>query len=119
MAESPTTKELELRLEALDRLTTQLFAERDHATRLALENLEKRLGALNEIRAMAADQGNKLLPRDEYRVQHGELERRITTLESWEDKTEGKGLGLAAGWFYLVGLVGAIGVVWGVVMKYL
>jgi hypothetical protein len=56
---SPTTRELRLQIEALDRLAVTAFTERDKALRLAMDSINERLKLLNEFRAQSADESKR------------------------------------------------------------
>ena len=80
----------------------------DKALIKAEASTERRLEALNELRALASDQATLLMPRSEYAVQHQALVDRVTICEGRLTLSEGRGGGLKDAWGYLVGLAGLV-----------
>lgn len=66
--------------------------------------LEKRLDGVNEFRATLADQAKQLASRVEVEA----LEKRVGELADRFNKTEGRAVGLNAGWVYLIGAAGIV-----------
>jgi hypothetical protein len=65
------------------------FDAQMEALRVALQAMEKRLDAMNEIRGAMATQGAAMLPRAEYNARHDELINMVTADRSRLDKIEG------------------------------
>lgn len=85
-----------------------LLAEKDKQIAIALTSAEKavtkaeaatekRFDSVNEFRKTLSDQASSFVTRVEY-----------DTLKERIDRSEGKSLGLSAGWGYLVGIVGIV-----------
>jgi hypothetical protein len=89
------------------------FAASAKAIEKAETAADKRFDAVNEFRAQLADQTRTFMPRAEYDRAHADLVQRVGALadtvggrvgrlEERVSKSDGKGLGLAQGWGYLV-----------------
>ncbi|MCX5065108.1 hypothetical protein OOJ91_04355 [Micromonospora lupini] len=112
---------MEQRLNALERLidaklvnlTTKIDAQAaqvgmalvsaDKAVTKAEAATEKRFESVNEFRQTLSDQTKTFIARVEFEVVRDGHARQIADLASRLDKIEGKGVGLNAGWIYLVG----------------
>lgn len=112
---------LEQRVNALERLTdaklanlnalidanagqvTQALAAADKAVLKAETATEKRFESVNEFRQTLSDQTGTFVTRVEFEVVRDSNAARIAELVSRLDKTEGKAVGLNAGWVYLLG----------------
>lgn len=51
--------------------------------------MEKRLDGMNEFRGALKDQTDKMMPREEYYIQHENLIREIKTLNTFKDEMKG------------------------------
>jgi hypothetical protein len=112
---------LEQRLHGLERLTDAKLANLttlvdSHAERVGLAlsaadkavskaevATEKRFESVNEFRQTLSDQTRSFISRVEFEVVRDTNAARIAELASRLDKTEGKTVGLNAGWIYLLG----------------
>jgi hypothetical protein len=72
-----------------DKRYGERFDAQMEALRVALQAMEKRLDAMNEIRGAMATQGAAMLPRAEYNARHDELINMVTADRSRLDKIEG------------------------------
>lgn len=72
---------------------------------------EKRFDSVNEFRAQLADQATTFLPRAEGEAALARNTERIQELADRFNKSEGRGLGLNAGWIYILGAIAAIGTI--------
>jgi hypothetical protein len=120
-------RQCEQRVEALDRLTEARFVMLrtvmdSHAERAALAlaaadkaiskgdiATEKRFESVNEFRQTLSDQTKTFISRVEFEALRDTHAARIADLSSRLDKTEGKTVGLNAGWVYLIGALSAAG----------
>jgi hypothetical protein len=91
--------------------TAEQFRGVREAVTKAEEATEKRLGVLNELRAVVTDQGGTFITRDAAEAKIGSNSKDIATLQGRLDKIEGRGSGLNAGWGYLVGAIGLAAIV--------
>ena len=57
----------------------------EHARR----GMEKRLDAMNEFRGALKDQTDKMLPREEYYIQHENIIREVKALNTFKDEMKG------------------------------
>jgi hypothetical protein len=112
---------LEQRINALERLTDAKLANLStlidaHAERVVLAlaaadkavsksetATEKRFESVNEFRQTLSDQTRSFISRVEFEVVRDSNAARIADLASRLDRTEGKAVGLNAGWVYLLG----------------
>jgi hypothetical protein len=78
------------------------FEAYDKAVQAALISAEKRLDGMNEFRGQLTDQTKTFIPRNEYSVQHANLEDRLTTLTDRFNKLEGSRSGVSGSWTILV-----------------
>ena len=81
-----------------------LIAERDKAVKEAIRQMEMKLVELNALRRSVEEDRNLLLTRDKFETEHGTLEGRVNSLESWR----GKALGFGALLAFLSAAVGAL-----------
>lgn len=120
---------LEERILALDRLTDEKFvtveammtfqadkvalalAAADKAVTKAETANEKRFESVNEFRGTLADQAATLISRTEHDATVASLSEKLEDIKTRLDKSEGKGVGLNAGWLYLIGIIAALGTV--------
>ncbi|MFI6236676.1 hypothetical protein ACIBD9_24210 [Micromonospora sp. NPDC050784] len=127
---------MELRLNALERLidaklaniTTKIesqaaqvelaLAGADKAVSKAETATEKRFESVNEFRQTLSDQTKTFIARVEFEVVRDSHSVHLADLASRLDKIEGKGVGLNAGWVYLVGGLTIAATVVGVVMAF-
>lgn len=72
---------------------------------------DKRFESVNEFRGQLGDQVTTFMPRKEYDARHETLETRVAELTDRMNRTEGRGIGLNAGWLYLLGGIAAVGTV--------
>lgn len=104
-----------------------LMAERDKQVAIALAAAdravvkaeaaaEKRFEGVNEFRATLSDQAARLMPREEAVTRMDSLRERLDALTLRITTTEGRSSGLAAGWGWIVGVVGLIGGILGIVL---
>ncbi|MEU4335169.1 hypothetical protein AB0F59_11115 [Micromonospora lupini] len=125
---------MEQRIDALERLidaklaniTTKIdaqaaqvglaLASADKAVTKAEAATEKRFESVNEFRQTLSDQTKTFIARVEFEVVRDSHARQIADLASRLDKIEGKGVGLNAGWIYLVGGLTIAATVVGLVM---
>ena len=109
------------RIHALDRLTdarittlrtlidsqaesvTLALASADKAVTKAERATERRFDSVNEFRETLSDQTKSFISRAEFEALRDVSSTRITDLSSRLDRTEGKAVGLNAGWIYLLG----------------
>lgn len=119
---------LEERIAALDRLTDEKFvtisammkfqadkvelalAASDKADDKATLAYEKRFESVNEFRDTLSDQAANLVGRNEYNATVKALTDKLAVVTERLDKSEGKGVGLNAGWIYLIGAITVMGV---------
>jgi hypothetical protein len=112
---------LEQRVNALERLTDAKLANLStridaHAERVVLAlaaadkavskaetATEKRFESVNEFRQTLSDQTRSFISKVEFEAMRDTNVARIADLASRLDKTEGKAVGLNAGWVYLLG----------------
>jgi predicted transcriptional regulator len=79
------------------------LAAADKAVSKAETATEKRFESVNEFRQTLSDQTRSFISRVEFEAVRDNTAARITDLASRLDKTEGKTVGLNAGWIYLLG----------------
>lgn len=72
---------------------------------------EKRFDAVNEFRQTLSDQATHFIARSEYLTSAKGIDDKMADIKARLDKQEGKGVGLNAGWIYLLGVIAAIGTV--------
>ncbi|MFG1882433.1 hypothetical protein [Micromonospora sp. NPDC049102] len=127
---------MEQRIDALERLidaklaniTTKIDAQAaqvglalssaDKAVTKAEAATEKRFESVNEFRQTLSDQTKTFIARVEFEVVRDSHARQIADLASRLDKLEGKGVGLNAGWVYLVGGLTVVATVVGLVLAF-
>jgi vacuolar-type H+-ATPase subunit E/Vma4 len=76
------------------------------AIELAVSNVDRRLGELNQLRSEVTTDRNQFLTRVEYNARHETLEGRVNGLEKLLDKAEGS-LNV---WRFIAGFLGLSGV---------
>ena len=91
---------LETRLNALDR-----------ATEVAKDAINDRLRSMNEFRDALNDAQNRMMPRNEYDIQHARLVEDIKQLNKYRDQMDGKAnqssvnlalVGMVVGWIFAI-----------------
>lgn len=70
---------------------------------------EKRFDSVNEFRAALTDMTREQMPRGEADTRFAALSEKIDELKVVQDRGRGHSRGMADGWGYLVGAVGALG----------
>lgn len=76
------------------------------AIELAVSNVDRRLGELNQLRSEVTTDRNQFLTRVEYNARHETLEGRVDGLEKLLDKAEGA----VNTWRWLAGFLGVGGI---------
>ena len=94
------------------------LAAADRAVQKAETAAEKRFESVNEFRAQLKDQQAGLMTRPEADSEFRAIREKIDGMVSRQDKGEGKGVGLQAGWIYLTGAVALLAVIIGLVFKF-
>lgn len=94
------------------------LAAADKAVTKAEIATEKRFESVNEFRQTLSDQTKTFIARVEFEVVRDSHAGQITELASRLDKLEGKGIGLNAGWVYLVGGLTVAAALVGLVMAF-
>jgi hypothetical protein len=79
----------------------------------ASAGMDRRLEAINEFRGQLSDQAATFVTRNELQA----VIERINALSSRQDRQEGSGSGLRAGWGFLVGGIGAVAVIVTVIVE--
>lgn len=120
---------IEERLAALDRLTDEKFVTlaelmkfqadkvalaltaADKAVTKAEVANEKRFESVNEFRDTLSDQAATLVSRAEHDATSAAFADKLEDLKTRLDKAEGRGVGLNAGWIYVIGAVAAFGTI--------
>lgn len=117
-------------LDERDKRYEQRFASQMDATQSAHANanmavskaetaIEKRLENTNEWRAAMSDRDQKLMPRSEYEAAEKGFRTEIKTLTDRLNRSEGRGLGLQAGWGYLGGAIVIGSIIINLVMRFM
>lgn len=78
--------------------------------------VEKRLEGLNELRGLVSDYQRNLLPRTEANVRFDSIEEKVQKLEDKNITEAGHTSGLAAGWAYVIAVLGIAGVIAGILI---
>ncbi|KAB1938973.1 hypothetical protein F8271_17590 [Micromonospora sp. ALFpr18c] len=94
------------------------LASADKAVTKSETATEKRFESVNEFRQALSDQTKTFIARVEFEVVRDSHAGLITDLASRMDKLEGKGVGLNAGWVYLVGGLTVVATVVGLVLAF-
>ncbi|MDT4989837.1 MAG: hypothetical protein QOI74_3931 [Micromonosporaceae bacterium] len=79
----------------------------DKAISKAEAATERRFESVNEFRQTLSDQTRTFISKVEFEAVRDTFGTRIADLSSRLDKTEGKAVGLNAGWIYLLGALSA------------
>lgn len=87
------------------------LAAADKAVLKAEAATEKRFESVNEFRQALTDQTKTFITRIEFEAMREANLARIADLSSRLDKTEGRSVGLNAGWLYLLGGLSAAGTI--------
>ncbi|MEH1169259.1 hypothetical protein V6V47_28165 [Micromonospora sp. CPCC 205539] len=90
----------------------------DRAVTKAEIATEKRFESVNEFRQTLSDQTKTFIARVEFEVVRDSHAGHVASLASRLDKLEGKGVGLNAGWLYLVGGLSAVAALVGLFMAF-
>lgn len=107
-----TLKEhVEALLREKDKAIAAALRAADEASAKAERATEKRFDAVNEFRQTLSDQAMTFMPRLEAEQRIQQNSEKIESINSRLDTTTGRGIGLNAGWGYLVGAVGAAGAI--------
>lgn len=123
-------RHLDVRIQALERHVLARIEEISNTSATANEvakeavekaeqAVERRLGALNELRELVADYQRSLLPRTEASSMIKNLEDKIGRLEKVHTEQAGRERGLAAGWSYVIAVTGLLGIVAGILIAVL
>jgi tetrahydromethanopterin S-methyltransferase subunit G len=106
------------RFSDMERALQAALASSEKAILKAETSTEKRFESVNEFRSTLSDQANQFMTRNEAQAlfqrvtdRIEDMNARIDSLNSREDKRSGKSSGLNAGWVYLLGAVAAIGTI--------
>ncbi|MEU7586569.1 hypothetical protein AB0A95_09745 [Micromonospora sp. NPDC049230] len=94
------------------------LAAADKAVTKAEIATEKRFESVNEFRQTLSDQTKTFIARVEFEVVRDSQAKHLADLASRLDKLEGKGIGLNAGWIYLVGGLTVVATVTGLVLAF-
>ena len=94
-------------IEALADVTAERFTAQKESVERAAAGMDKRLEAINEFRGQLSDQAATFVTRNELNA----LIDRINMMSSRQDRQEGSGSGLRAGWGFLVGGIGTAAVI--------
>jgi hypothetical protein len=116
------TKALDAAFLAQQTAMTVAFTAADKAVQAALEAAEKAVGkaeiaaekrfdSVNEFRAQLADQATTFMPRAEAEAMVNRNSERIQEVTDRINRSEGRGVGLNAGWVYLLAGIAAIGTI--------
>ncbi len=97
-----------LAIDAQAKQVAQALAAADKAVSKAEAATEKRFESVNEFRLTLSDQTKNFVSRVEFEGLRDANAARIAELSSRLDKTEGKSVGLTAGWVYLLGAVSVV-----------
>ncbi|PYC66002.1 hypothetical protein C7C45_26970 [Micromonospora arborensis] len=109
---------LAIRIDAQAAQVGLALASADKAVTKAETATEKRFESVNEFRQTLSDQTKTFIARVEFEVVRDSHAAHIADLASRLDKLEGKGVGLNAGWVYLVGGLTVAATVVGLVMAF-
>jgi hypothetical protein len=101
-----------------DRRYEQRFAAQEQAVKTAQMVIEGRLQGMNEWRETVEDVMGKAMPRPEVEARVHAVSEKLDAMNSRVDKGEGKGLGLAEMWAYLVGASGMAALIASFFMKH-
>jgi hypothetical protein len=95
------------------------LASADRAVSKAEIATDKRFESVNEFRAALSDQTRTFVSKIEFDAIRDTNVARIADLSSRLDKTDGKSVGLNAGWIYLLGALAAVGTVVSIAVAFL
>lgn len=102
-------KQYDQRFDAQEKATVAALAAAEKAIDKRERDYDKRFDGVNEFRKTLSDQASLFMPRTEYDSAHDNLVERVDDLRDRFNKSEGKGVGLNAGWIYILGGLAAIG----------
>ncbi|MEU7752715.1 hypothetical protein [Micromonospora sp. NPDC049171] len=94
------------------------LAAADKAVTKAEIATEKRFESVNEFRQTLSDQTKTFIARVEFEVVRDSHAKHLADLGSRMDKIEGRGVGLNAGWLYLVGGITVVATLTGLVLAF-
>lgn len=94
------------------------LASSDKAVDKAQVATERRFDSVNEFRTALNDMATKQIPRIEAEQRLNEVSKRVDELRDSMHRVAGKSAGLQAGWGYLVGLVGIVGAIIAILVKF-
>ncbi len=121
----PTRTVVELRdyvdeiLERMDRYYDARFMAIQEALRVALTANEKRLDALNELRAMLADQQNRFALRETIDARFSQITSDIRSLQTSRDTMAGMASQKSVGYAQLMGGAALIVAIIGLLAKFI
>jgi phosphopantetheinyl transferase (holo-ACP synthase) len=94
------------RFDAQSQAIFAAFAAAKEAVTKAEIATEKRFESVNEFRAALTDQNARQVSLIQFEGLRDTLNERIASITGRLDRNDGKGMGLNAGWGYLVGAIG-------------
>jgi len=98
-------------LREMDARQTQRFEAQEKATEKVDQRTREEKASANEWREAMKDREQSFVARSEYTQMHKAMDDRVTELKEAMDRIAGKGIGLNAGWGYLVGGLGMLAAV--------
>lgn len=107
---------LDVRINALELSMLNGLSTSKEAVEKAERATELRFDAVNEFRAQLDDQQRTFMPRLEYEQAHQALINRVDELTKRVDDREQRSAGRFEVWPIFVGIVGVIGIVFGIFM---
>jgi hypothetical protein len=109
---------LEERKQAQNEAMKAALAAAEKAVVKAEIATEKRFDSVNEFRKTLTDQATLFMPRLEFQVSMVAMNERLSEIKARLDKQEGRGLGLNAGWGYLIGGITIVSIVIGLILRF-
>lgn len=97
MSEVTLKEYVERRLLDLESNISALADAKAEALAIQTKELERRLDSLNHAHALAVQNFNTYIPRNEYNITIGELHKWKNEIDAWRNRMLGMALGSAAG----------------------
>jgi hypothetical protein len=105
------------RFEAQEKAVGAAISAADKAVTKAETSTEKRFDSTNEFRQTLTDQAATFVTKVEYAANYNIMIKDMDLIKSQLTSMQGRAGGLSAGWGYLIGAIGAVGIIVAIFMS--
>jgi hypothetical protein len=98
-----------------DRRYEQRFQAQEEALRVERETHKREMAGVNELRGQLNDVIDTMAPKGETNIRISAVDAKVDEVIRAVAASAGRSTGLGAGWSYLLGAIGALGILYGVI----